>query len=176
MLKGLAIKHSSAQTLSQLFFWMMSQFKLEHVLQEEVVILSQESVHGWMLLMASQMDVTGFMQTVTTEVLWSITQLTLQMVRVYSFIYYVCWYCKHFSRVKWYTVSGQLFRQHILFLFPVALSGMFLLSPSQRNTQGQKTSSVLISEKIQPTSDSCFEFWYHMNGRSALAFPSFCFS
>ncbi|KAL1280451.1 hypothetical protein QQF64_015051 [Cirrhinus molitorella] len=42
--------------------------------------------------------------------------------------------------------------------------GKFLLSPSQRNTPSQKSSSVLISEKIQPTSDSCLEFWYQMNG------------
>ncbi|RXN05782.1 MAM and LDL-receptor class A domain-containing 1-like protein [Labeo rohita] len=40
----------------------------------------------------------------------------------------------------------------------------FVLSPSQRNTPGHKSSSVLISEKIQPSSDSCFEFWYQMNG------------
>ncbi|XP_050961124.1 MAM and LDL-receptor class A domain-containing protein 2 isoform X2 [Labeo rohita] len=42
--------------------------------------------------------------------------------------------------------------------------GKFLLSPSQRNTPGHKSSSVLISEKIQPSSNSCFEFWCQMNG------------
>ncbi|XP_067219288.1 MAM and LDL-receptor class A domain-containing protein 1 isoform X1 [Chanodichthys erythropterus] len=42
--------------------------------------------------------------------------------------------------------------------------GKFLLSQSQRNRQGQKSSSVLTSERIRPTGDSCFEFWYHING------------
>ncbi|XP_056333186.1 MAM and LDL-receptor class A domain-containing protein 1 isoform X2 [Danio aesculapii] len=42
--------------------------------------------------------------------------------------------------------------------------GKFLLSPSQRYKQGHTGRSVLISERIQSSRDSCFEFWCYMNG------------
>ncbi len=139
-------EQSSAQTMSHLFFWMMSQLKVEHVPQEEVVILSQESVHGWMLLMESQMDVTGFMQTVTTEVLWPITLLTLQMVRVYSLSILFVDIASNFTNQIIYQDSW-LDTTHDDHCFSCCSFRQVLLSPSQRNTQGQKSNSVLISER-----------------------------
>ncbi|TRY97688.1 hypothetical protein DNTS_035488 [Danionella cerebrum] len=42
--------------------------------------------------------------------------------------------------------------------------GKFLLSPFRLNSPGPKSHSVLMSERLQLTSGSCFEFWYQMNG------------
>jgi len=69
--------------------------------------------------------------------------------------------------MRWQDIADET--QHMFcFCFPDPFSGKFLLSPSQRNSQGQKSRSVLTSERIQPTSDSCLEFWYQINGRSVL--------
>lgn len=63
----------------------------------------------------------------------------------------------------WINVDGH-FRGPLLDYTTHTADGKFLLSLSQMNTHGQNSQSVLISERILQTTDSCLDFWYHING------------